>query len=74
MAPPSATTVFVPQWMSSLGMRSTPYAAHDVRAPLSSHGQVEDAAGVKVSIGSQATAAALRRYGGVRRIAVLSPY
>jgi maleate isomerase len=36
--------------------------------------QVEDAAGVKVSIGRQAAAAALRRYGGERRIAVLSPY
>jgi maleate isomerase len=36
--------------------------------------QVVDAAGVKISIGSHATTAALRRYGGVRRIAVLSPY
>jgi maleate isomerase len=36
--------------------------------------QVEDTAGVKVSIGSDASTAALRRYGGVRRIAVLSPY
>jgi len=36
--------------------------------------QVEDTAGVKISIGSDATATALRRYGGVRRIAVLSPY
>jgi maleate isomerase len=36
--------------------------------------QVEDASGVKISIGSHASTAALRRYGGVRRIAVLSPY
>jgi maleate isomerase len=36
--------------------------------------QVEDLAGVKISIGSHATTAALNRYGGVRRIAVLSPY
>jgi maleate isomerase len=36
--------------------------------------QVEETAGVKISIGSHASAAALRRYGGVRRIAVLSPY
>ena len=36
--------------------------------------QVEDASGVKISIGSHASTAALRCYGGVRRIAVLSPY
>ena len=36
--------------------------------------QVEEASGVKISIGSHASAAALRRYGGVRRIAILSPY
>jgi maleate isomerase len=36
--------------------------------------QVEETAGVKISIGSHASTAALRRYGGVRRIAVLSPY
>jgi maleate isomerase len=36
--------------------------------------QVEDVAGVKISIGSHSCAAALRRYGGVRRIAILSPY
>jgi maleate isomerase len=36
--------------------------------------QVEEVSGVKISIGSHATTAALRRYGGVRRIAVLSPY
>jgi len=36
--------------------------------------QVEDASGVKISIGSHASTAALRRYDGVRRIAVLSPY
>ena len=36
--------------------------------------QVEETSGVKLSIGSHATTAALRRYGGVRRIAVLSPY
>ena len=36
--------------------------------------KVEDEAGVKISIGSHACSAALRAYGGVRRIAVLSPY
>ena len=36
--------------------------------------QVEEASGVKISIGSHASAAALQRYGGVRRIAILSPY
>jgi maleate isomerase len=36
--------------------------------------KVETAAGVRVSIGSHACTAALNRYGGVRRIAVLSPY
>jgi maleate isomerase len=36
--------------------------------------QVEDEAGVKISIGSHASAEALRRYGGVRRIGILSPY
>ncbi len=36
--------------------------------------QVEETSGVKISIGSHASAAALRRYGGVRRIAILSPY
>jgi len=35
---------------------------------------VEEASGVKISIGSHASAAALRRYGSVRRIAILSPY
>jgi maleate isomerase len=36
--------------------------------------KVEDFSGVKVSIGSHACAEALRTYGGVKRIAVLSPY
>jgi len=36
--------------------------------------QVEDASGVKISIGSHSCTAALRRYGGVKRIAILSPY
>ena len=36
--------------------------------------EVEDVSGLKISIGSDACAAALKAYGGVRRIAVLSPY
>ncbi|HYZ32859.1 MAG TPA: arylmalonate decarboxylase [Crenalkalicoccus sp.] len=36
--------------------------------------QVQEAAGRDISIGSHACAAALAAYGGVRRIAVLSPY
>ena len=36
--------------------------------------EVEDVSGVKISIGSHACAEALRTYGGVRRIAILSPY
>lgn len=36
--------------------------------------KVEGAAGVKVSVGSHACSAALAAYGGVRRIAVISPY
>ena len=36
--------------------------------------KVEEEAGVKISVGSHACSAALRAYGGVRRIAVLSPY
>ncbi|MDO9442353.1 MAG: Asp/Glu racemase [Beijerinckiaceae bacterium] len=36
--------------------------------------KVQNAAGVKVSIGSHACTAALRAYGGVRRISVVSPY
>ena len=35
---------------------------------------VEETAGVRVSVGSDSCAAALEAYGGVRRIAVLSPY
>lgn len=35
---------------------------------------VEAASGLKLSIGSESLAAALEAYGGVRRIAVLSPY
>ena len=36
--------------------------------------KVENEAGIKISVGSHACAAALRAYGGVKRIAVLSPY
>jgi len=36
--------------------------------------QVEEVAGVGISIGSHAASAALRAYGGVSRIAILSPY
>jgi maleate isomerase len=36
--------------------------------------QVEDVAGVKISIGSHSCTEAMRRYGGVNRIAILSPY
>jgi maleate isomerase len=35
---------------------------------------LEDASGLKVSIGAHACTAALRAYGGVRRIAFMSPY
>ncbi len=38
------------------------------------HAEVEQAAGCGISIGSHACTAALRAYGRVRRIAVLSPY
>jgi len=36
--------------------------------------QVEEAAGVKVSIGSHSCTAALKMYGGIERISILSPY
>jgi maleate isomerase len=36
--------------------------------------RIEDVAGVGVSVGSHSAAAALNAYGGVKRIAVLSPY
>ncbi len=36
--------------------------------------KVEDAAGIRISVGSHACAAALRAYGGVKRIAFFSPY
>lgn len=36
--------------------------------------QVEDASGIGVSIGSHSTAAALRAYGGIDKIAFISPY
>lgn len=36
--------------------------------------RVEDASGVGVSIGSHSTTAALRAYGGIRKIAFISPY
>ncbi|WP_431282030.1 maleate cis-trans isomerase family protein [Humitalea sp. 24SJ18S-53] len=35
---------------------------------------VEDESGVKISVGSHACAAALKAYGGVKRLAVVSPY
>ena len=35
---------------------------------------VEETAGIKISIGSDACTAALRSYGGIKRIAILSPY
>lgn len=36
--------------------------------------QVEDASGIKISVGSHSCTAAMRTYGNVRRIAILSPY
>jgi maleate isomerase len=36
--------------------------------------KVEEAAGVRISIGSHSCTAALKQYGGVKRIAILSPY
>jgi maleate isomerase len=36
--------------------------------------QVEEVAGVSISVGSHAAAAALRAFGGVSRLAILSPY
>ena len=36
--------------------------------------EVEDASGIKISIGSHSCTAAMRTYGNVRRIAILSPY
>ena len=36
--------------------------------------RVEEASGVKISIGSHSSTAALRRHGGVRRLSILSPY
>jgi len=36
--------------------------------------KVEDEAGIRISVGSHACTAALRAYGGVRRLAILSPY
>jgi maleate isomerase len=36
--------------------------------------RVEKAAGIRISIGSHSCTAALKTYGGIRRIAVLSPY
>lgn len=36
--------------------------------------KVEDESGIKISVGSHSTAAALRAYGGIKRIAFLSPY
>lgn len=37
-------------------------------------GQIEEATGVGISVGSHSASAALRAYGGVKRIAILSPY
>ncbi len=36
--------------------------------------EIEEESGVKISVGSHSAAAALKAYGGVRRIAILSPY
>ncbi|TCH96357.1 arylmalonate decarboxylase [Roseococcus sp. SYP-B2431] len=36
--------------------------------------EVEEESGVKISVGSHSSAAALNAYGGIRRIAILSPY
>jgi maleate isomerase len=36
--------------------------------------QMQDATGIGISVGSHSTTAALQAYGGVKRIAVLSPY
>ncbi len=36
--------------------------------------RIEEATGVGISVGSHSASAALRKYGGVRRIAILSPY
>jgi maleate isomerase len=36
--------------------------------------EVEDVSGIKISVGSDACTAAMNAYGGVKRIAVLSPY
>ena len=36
--------------------------------------EVEETSGIKISIGSDACTAAMRAYGGVKRIAILSPY
>ena len=36
--------------------------------------RIEEVSGVGISVGSHSTAAALRAYGGIKRIAVLSPY
>ncbi|MBC9206172.1 arylmalonate decarboxylase [Roseomonas aerophila] len=36
--------------------------------------QVEDESGLRISVGSHACTAALNRHGGIRRLAVLSPY
>lgn len=36
--------------------------------------RIEDVAGISVSLGSEALAAALNAYGGIRRVAFLSPY
>mgnify|MGYP001292076146 CR=1 FL=1 len=36
--------------------------------------KIEEATGVGISVGSHSTAAALKAYGGVKRISILSPY
>src|SRR4029079_5583269 len=36
--------------------------------------KIEEATGVGISVGSHSTTAALKAYGGVKRIAILSPY
>lgn len=45
-----------------------------VKGANSFQARIEDHTGLKLTVGSHATAAALEAYGGIRRIAVLTPY
>jgi maleate isomerase len=56
-----------------LGMSAVTFFDGEKGADRFTH-QVEDTAGIKISIGSDACTAAMRAYGGIKRIAVLSPY